>query len=196
MRRVVVLILLASSALILTSCGGNKVEWNADVEKASFTEVDSAFPALRESIMDLDETINRRITTRRYKEEALDDLKAITDFVDILQYYYMPVLNARAMLSRAYREVELGMYTEAKDDIGEAVDLVNRAALKSTENTRVGFENVKEGLMDIGEISDANKQANLVKLSNAAKKLNLLIERIQPTVVVTEEGESLIEGHM
>jgi hypothetical protein len=196
MRRAVVLIALASTALLLTSCGGREVEWNADIEKAGFTEVDNAFPALRDAMMELDETINRRISSGRYKNEALEDYKVITDFVDILQFYYLPVLNARAMISRAYREVELGLYTEAVEDIGKAVDLVNKASLKSTERTRVGFDKVKGGLLNVGEVSDSTKETSLVKLANVAKMLNILIEQITPTVVVTEEGESLIDGQI
>lgn len=196
MRRAVVLIVLASTALLLTSCGGREVEWNADIEKAGFTEMDNALPALRDAMMELDETINRRISSGRYKNEALEDYKVITDFVDILQFYYLPVLNARAMISRAYREVELGLYTEAVEDIGKAVDLVNKASLKSTERTRIGFDKVKEGLLNVGEVSDSTKETSLVKLANVAKMLNILIEQITPTVVVTEEGESLIDGQI
>lgn len=196
MRRAVVLIVLASAALLLTSCGGREVEWNADIEKAGFTEMDNALPALRDAMMELDETINRRISSGRYKNEALEDYKVITDFVDILQFYYLPVLNARAMISRAYREVELGLYTEAVEDIGKAVDLVNKASLKSTERTRVGFDKVKEGLLNVGEVSDSTKETSLVKLANVAKMLNILIEQITPMVVVTEEGESLIDGQI
>lgn len=196
MRRAVVLIVLASAALLLTSCGGREVEWNADIEKAGFTEMDNAIPALRDAMMELDETINRRISSGRYKNEALEDYKVITDFVDILQFYYLPVLNARAMISRAYREVELGLYTEAVEDIGKAVDLVNKASLKSTERTRVGFDKVKEGLLNVGEVSDSTKETSLVKLANVAKMLNILIEQITPMVVVTEEGESLIDGQI
>jgi hypothetical protein len=196
MRRAVVLVILASATLLLTSCGGTEVEWNADIEKAGFTEMDDAFPALRDAMTELDETINRRISSSRYKNEALEDYKAITDFVDILQFYYLPVLNARVMISRAYREVELGLYTQAVEDISNAVDFVNKAALKSTERTRVGFDRVKAGLIDVGEVSDATKETGLLKLSNAAKMLNILIEQITPTVVVTEEGESLIDGQI
>jgi hypothetical protein len=196
MRRAVVLIVLASTALLLTSCGGTEVEWNADIEKAGFTEIDGAFPALRDAMMELDETINRRISSGRYKNEALEDYKVISDFVDILQFYYLPVLNARAMISRAYREVELGLYAEAVEDIGKAVDNVNKAALKSTERTRVGFDKVKDGLMNVGEVSDATRETSLVKLANVAKMLNILIEQITPMVVVTEEGESLIDGQI
>ena len=196
MRRAVVLVILASAALLLTSCGGTEVEWNADIEKAGFTEMDDSFPALRDAMTELDETINRRISSNRYKTEALEDYKVITDFVDVLQFYYLPVLNARAMIARAYREIELGMYTEGVEDIGKAVDLVNKAALKSTERTKIGFDKVKDGLMDVGEVSDATKQASLLKLSNAAKMLNILIEQINPIVVVTEEGESLIDGQI
>jgi hypothetical protein len=196
MRRAAALVILASAALLLTSCGGTEVEWNADVEKAGFTEVDDALPSLRDAMTGLDETINRRISSSRYKTEALEDYKVITDFVDVLQFYYLPVLNARAMISRAYREVELGMYAEAVEDIGSAVDLVNKAALKSTESTKVGFDKVKESLLNVGEVSDATRQASLLKLSNTAKMLNILIEQINPVVVTTEEGESLIDGQM
>lgn len=196
MRRGLVFAILASVALLLTSCGGTEVEWNSDIEKAGFTEMDDTFPALRDAMTELDETINRRISSSRYKNEALEDYKVITDFVDVLQFYYLPVLNARAMISRAYREIELGMYTEGVEDIGKAIDLINKAALKSTESTKIGFDKVKEGLMGVGQVSDSTKEASLLKLSNAAKMLNILIEQINPTVVVTEEGESLIDGQL
>ncbi len=196
MRRAAALLFLASAAMLVTSCGGPKVEWNPDVEKAGFKEVDDALPTLREAMSGLNETINRRISSSKYKKQALEDFKVISDFVDVLQFYYLPVLNARAMISRAYREVEMGMYTEAVEDIGKAVDLVNKAALKSTESTRVGFEKVKQSLLDVGEVSDATKERSLTKLTNTAKMLNLLIEQINPVVVVTEEGESLIEGQI
>jgi hypothetical protein len=196
MRRAIVLVLLASVAVLLTSCGGNKIEWNADVEKAGFTEMDDAFPAVRDAMTQLDETINRRITNTRYKTEALDDFKVISDFVDVLQFYYLPVLNARAMISRAYLEIEIGLYTEAVEDIGKAIDLVNKASLKSNERTRIGFDKVKQDLLDVGEVSDATKETALLKLSNTAKMLNILIEQINPVVVTTEEGESLIDGQM
>lgn len=196
MRRAVVLAMLASVALLITSCGGNEVVWNADIEKAGFTEINDTFPVLRDAMTELDETINRRISSSKYKNEALEDYKVITDFVDVFQFYYLPVLNARARISRAYREVELGMYAEAVEDIGKAVDLVNKAALKSTESTKIGFDKIKESLINVGEVSDATKEASLVKLSNTAKMLNILIEQINPVVVVTEEGESLIDGQI
>jgi hypothetical protein len=196
MRRAVVLTMLASAALLITSCGGNEVVWNADVEKADFSEMDDTFPALRDAMTELDETINRRISSSKYKTEALEDYKVITEFVDVLQFYYLPVLNARALISRAYREVELGMYAEAVEDIGSAVDLVNKAALKSTESTRMGFDKVKDSLLNLGEVSDATKETSLVKLSNTVKMLNILIEQINPTIVTTEEGESLIDGQL
>jgi hypothetical protein len=188
--------MLASVALLLTSCGGPEVAWNADIEKAGFNEIDGTLPVLRDAMTELDETINRRISSSRYKNEALKDYKVITDFVDVLQFYYLPVLNARAKISRAYREIELGMYAEAVRDIGSAVDLVNKAALKSTESTRVGFNKVKDSLLNMGEVSDATKETSLIKLSNTAKMLNILIEQINPVVVVTEEGESLIDGRL
>jgi len=196
MRRAVMFTVLASVALLLTSCGGNEVAWNADIEKAGFKEMDDTFPALRDAMTELDETINRRISSSRYKTEALEDYKVITEFVDVLQFYYLPVLNARAMISRAYREVELGMYAEAVEDISNAVDLVNKAALKSTESTRIGFDKVKDSLINVGEVSDATRETSLVKLSNTAKMLNILIEQINPMIVTTEEGESLIDGQL
>lgn len=196
MRRAVAPVILALVALMFTSCGGPEVVWNEDIEKAGFTEIDDSFPALRDAMTELDETINRRISSSRYKNEALEDYKVITDFIDVLQFYYLPVLNARAMISRAYREIELGMYTEAVEDISNAVDLVNKAALKSNEKTRIGFDKVKESLLNVGEVSDATREGSLMKLSNTAKMLNILIEQINPMIEVTEEGESLIDGQM
>jgi hypothetical protein len=88
------------------------------------------------------------------------------------------------------------MYTEASDDIKGAIDNLNKASLKSTPGTKAGFDEVKRGLTEIGTVSDQTSQANMLSLSNAAKKLNMLIEKIKPTVVMTEEGEALIEGQM
>jgi methyl-accepting chemotaxis protein len=104
----------------------------------------------------------------------------------------MPILNARAHISRAYREIQHGMYQEASDDIRKAIDNLNKASLKSTESTQAGFEVVKTGLTEVGSISDASAEAKMVRLSNAARQLNTLIEQIRPTVVVIEEdGETL-----
>jgi hypothetical protein len=88
------------------------------------------------------------------------------------------------------------MYAEAVDDIGKAVDLVNKAALKSNERTKIGFDKVKESLLNVGEVSDATRETSMMKLSNSAKMLNILIEQINPMIEVTEEGESLIDGQM
>ena len=194
MKRVLLAGLILGVSVMLASCEGEKMEWDPAVEQTTFTEIDQSLPAVREAMMDLNETINKRITSRRYKEEALEQFKGITDFVDILQFYYLPILNARAHIARAYREINHGMYTEASDDIKKAVDNINKASLKSTDNTKAGFDEVKRGLMEVTQISDQSKDASLTRLSNAAKKLNLLIEKIKPTVEVTEEGESLIDG--
>jgi hypothetical protein len=194
MKRFVLLGCVLAIAMGLASCGGEKMVWEPAVEQSTFTEIDQALPAVREAMMNLNDTINKRITTKRYKEEALEQLKGCTDFVDIIQFYYLPILNARAHIARAYREVGHGMYAEAAEDIKKAVDNINKAALKSTDATRVGFEEVKRGLVEVTPISDATKDVSRVKLTNAAKKLNLLIEKVRPTVLVTEEGESLIDG--
>ncbi len=196
MKRLMLGVVIVTISLMLASCGGEKIKWEAAVEKSTFTEIDQSIPTVREALMDLHETINKRITSKKYRNQALDKLKEVSDFVDILQFYYLPILNARAHIARAYREIGHGMYTEAKDDIAKAVDLINKASLKATEKTKSGFDEVKRGLLEVKEISDATAETNLVKLANAAKKLNILIERIKPTVVVTEEGESLIEGQI
>ncbi len=194
MKRVLLAGLILGVSVMLASCEGEKMVWDPAVEQTTFTEIDQSLPAVREAMMDLNETINKRITSRRYKEEALEQFKGITDFVDVLQFYYLPILNARAHIARAYREINHGMYTEASDDLKKAIDNINKASLKSTENTRAGFDEVKRGLMEVTQISDQSKDASLTSLSNAAKKLNLLIEKIKPMVTVTEEGESLIDG--
>jgi len=194
MKKVVLFALALSVSLVMASCEGEKAVWEPAIEQSTFTEIDQALPPLREAMMDLNESINKRITSKRYKDEALAQFKQVTDFVDIMQFYYLPVLNARAYIARAYREIGHAMYAEASEDIKKAIDNINKASLKSTDNTRTGFEEVKRGLMEVSEISDQSADANRVRLSNAAKKLNILIEKIKPTVVVTPEGESLIEG--
>jgi hypothetical protein len=196
MSKVVVLALVLVFSLVLASCGPEKTPWEPAVEQATFTEIDQALPALREALMDLNESVNKRITSRKYKEEAIAQLKGVTDFADMLQFYYLPILNARAHIARAYREIGHGMYTEASDDIKKAIDNINKAALKSTDDTKAGFDEVKRGLMEVKEISDKTVEPSLVRLTNAAKKLNMLIEKIKPTVVMTEEGESLIKGEL
>jgi hypothetical protein len=195
MKRFLVFALLWSAVVTFASCGGEEMQYDAAIEQATFTEIEQAIPAAREALMDLNETINKRISGR-YRDEALEDYTAVRQFVDIVQFYYLPVLNARAHISRAYREIGFGMYMEASDDIKDAVDNLNKAALKSTEGTRAGFEEVKRGLMEVEAISDQSAQQNMIALSNAAKKLNMLIEKIKPTVVMTEEGEALIEGQL
>ena len=194
MKKVLVFVGVLAASLVLASCEAEKMEWDPAVEQSTFTELDQAMPALREALMDLNDSINKRITSKRYKDEALEHFKGVTDFVDILQFYYLPILNARAHIARAYREVGQEMYAEASDDIKKAVDNLSKAGLKSTDKTKAGFDEVKRGLMEVTEISDATKDVSMVRLSNAAKKLNLLIEKIQPTVTMTEEGESLIDG--
>jgi hypothetical protein len=196
MRRILVLASALALSTILVSCGGEKMEWDAAVEQSTFAEIDQSIPAVREALTDLNESINKRITSARYKEEALDQYKQVKDFVDVLQFYYLPVLNARAHIARAYREIGYGMYTEASDDIKKAVDNINKAALKSTERTRIGFDEVKRGLLEVEAISDQTAAPSRLRLSNAAKKLNMLIEKIKPVVVTNEEGESLIDGQM
>ncbi len=196
MKRLLLLCLVVGVAATLASCAGEKMVWDPAVEQATFTEIDQSLPGVREALMDLSDSINKRITSRRYKEETLEQFKGVTDFVDILQFYYLPILNARAHIARAHREIDHGMYAESSDDIKKAVDNLNKAALKSTDHTRTGFDEVKRGLMEITEVSERNKDASKTRLSNAAKKLNLLIERIRPAVVVTEEGESLIDGQI
>jgi hypothetical protein len=194
MRKVLLAGLILGVAALLVSCEAEKMEWEGSIEQSTFTEIDQSLPVVRQAMMDLNETINKRITNRRYKEEALEQFRGVTDFVDVLQFYYLPILNARAHIARAYREINHGMYAEASDDIKKAIDNINKASLKSTESTKAGFDEVKRGLMEVTQISDQTKAPSLTRLSNAAKKLNLLIEKIKPTIMVTEEGESLVDG--
>jgi hypothetical protein len=196
MKRFLLLAVVLAASLILGSCAQEKTVWEPAVEQSTFTEMDQALPGVREAMMDLDETINKRISSKRYKEEALGQFKMVTDFVDILQFYYLPILNARAHIARAYREIDQGMYSEASDDIRKAVDNINKAALKSTEGTKTGFDVVKEGLMQVSQISDQTSDASKTRLANAAKQLNMLIEKIKPVIIMTEEGESLVDGQI
>ncbi|MFH1314622.1 MAG: hypothetical protein ABIJ00_15555 [Candidatus Eisenbacteria bacterium] len=196
MKRFLFLAMVLAASLILASCAEEKSVWEPAVEQSTFTEMDQALPGVREAMMDLDETINKRITSKKYKEEALEQYRMMTDFIDILQFYYLPILNARAHIARAYREIDQGMYSEASDDIRKAVDNINKAALKSTESTKTGFDVVKEGLMQVSQISDQSSEASKTRLANAAKQLNMLIEKIKPVIMLTEEGESLVDGQI
>ncbi len=196
MKKVLLLASVLAASLILASCAEEQSVWEPAVEQSTFTEIAQTMPSLREALMDLNDSINKRITSRKYKEETLEQFKSVTDFVDILQFYYLPMLNARAHIGRAYREVDQGMFAEATDDIRKAVDNINKAALKSTDNTKLGFDVIKEGLMQVTPISEQTTEISKTRLANAAKQLNILIEKIQPIVVVTEEGESLINGQL
>jgi hypothetical protein len=195
MKKFLVFALLWTIIVTFASCGGKEMQFNAAIEQSTFTEIEQAIPAAQEALMDLNESINKRISGK-YRDEALADYKVVSDFVDVIQFYYLPVLNARAHISKAYREIGFGMYTEASEDIKEAVDNLNKASLKSTEGTKAGFDEVKRGLMEVEAISDQSADQNMLALSNAAKKLNMLIEKIKPTVVMTEEGEAMIEGQL
>ena len=195
MKKFLVFALLWTVIVTFASCGGKEMEFNATIEQATFAEIEQVIPAAKEALIDLDETINKRVSGR-YRDEALEDYKVVSDFVDVIQFYYLPVLNARAHISRAYREIGFGMYTEASGDIKDAIDNLNKAALKSTDATKGAFEEVKRGLMEVEAISDQSADQNMIALSNAAKKLNMLIEKIKPTIVMTEEGEAMIEGQL
>jgi hypothetical protein len=196
MKRLLLFATVLAASLILASCGAEKTVWEPAVEQSTFTEMDQSLPSVREALMDLNDTINKRITTKKYKEEALAQFQSVSDFVDVIQFYYLPILNARAHIARAYREIDQGMYSEASDDIRKAVDNINKASLKSTESTKIGFDVVKNGLMQVSQISDQSAEASKTRLANAAKQINVLIEKIKPIVVVTEEGESLIDGQI
>jgi hypothetical protein len=195
MRKALLTVLSLGCALAIVSCAAEEREWDPAVEQSTFTEIEQSLPAAREAAMALDELINRRMSSR-YRDDATEELRQLQDFMDAIQFYYMPILNARAHIARAYREIDHGMYTEASEDIRKAADNLTKASLKSTEATKAGFEEVKRGLMEVQQVSDDTAETSMVKLSNAAKKLNLLIERIKPTVVKTEEGESLIDGQL
>ena len=195
MKKFLVFALLWTAIVTFASCGGEEMVFDPAIEQATFTEIEQVIPAAREALMDLNEAINKRISGR-YRDEALEDYTTVSEFVDVIQFYYLPVLNARAHISRAYREIGFGMYTEASDDIKGAIDNLNKASLKSTDGTKAAFEEVKRGLMGVQAISDQSAQQGMVALSNAAKKLNMLIEKIKPTVVMTEEGEAMIEGQL
>jgi hypothetical protein len=190
MRRFVVVALVLGLSLTVISCGGQEMVWDADIEKSTFTEIEQGMPDARQALVDLEESLEK--VPRRDREAAMEQYTQVRDFVEIVALYYMPILNARAHISRAYREIQHGMYQEASDDIRKAIDNLNKASLKSTESTQAGFEVVKTGLTEVGSISDASAEAKMVRLSNAARQLNTLIEQIRPTVVVIEEdGETL-----
>ena len=195
MKKFLVFALLWSAIITFASCGGEEMTYDPAVEKATFSEIDQSIAPTRDALTQLDELINKRMQGR-YRDEALAQFKVVSEFVDVLQFYYLPVLNARAQVSRAYREIGFAMYTEASEDIKNAIDNLNKASLKSTPGTKAGFDEVKRGLIDIGAVSEQTSKANMLALSNADKKLNMLIEKIKPTVVMTEEGEALIEGQM
>lgn len=195
MRRFLAGVLVLGLTLTVISCGGEQMVWDPDIEQSTFTEIEQGMPDARQALVDLGVSLEKM--PRREKEAALEQYTQVRDFVEIVALYYMPILNARAHISRAYREIEFGMYQEASDDIRKAIDNLNKASLKSTESTQAGFEVVKAGLAEVSGISDASAEASMVRLSNAAKQLNTLIEQIRPTVVVTEEtGEMLIDGQL
>jgi hypothetical protein len=198
MRRFVVAALVLALSLTVISCGGKDMVWDQDIEQSTFTEIEQGMPAAREALADLGETLGK--LPRRDREAAMENYTEVRDFVEILAVYYLPILNARAYISRAYREIDFGMYQEASDDIRKAIDNINKASLKSTESTKAGFDVVKAGLTEVSGISDASAEASKVRLSNAAKQLNTLIEQIRPTIVVTEEDgqvlEMLVDGQL
>lgn len=194
MRKLTILVL--SLVVLATVAYAKQQPWDPEVEKSSFTEINRPVAAARENVVDLYAIINKEIKRKSAKDQALTTLKKLSDFVDILQFYYLPVLNARSYVSRAYREVQYSMYTEAAEDIKKAVEEIDRAGLKATEPTKAAFDLVKNGLISIQEISDKTKKSSLLKLSNSAKQLNMLIEKIRPTIVTTEEGENLVEGNL
>jgi len=191
MRRFVAAALVLGLSLTVVSCGGEQMVWNTDIEQSTFTEIEQGMPAARRALVDLGESLEKM--PRRDKEAALEQYTQVRDFVEIVALYYMPILNARAHISSAYREIEFGMYQEASDDIRKAIDNINKASLKSTESTQAGFEVVKKGLTGVSGISDASAEASKVRLSNAAKQLNTLIEQIRPSVMVIEEDGQILE---
>lgn len=194
MRRLLFTVLILSLGLMMVSCGQKKMAWDSDIEQTTFTEIEQGMPDARQALVDLRENVAK--VPRRQQEEAMNEYTQVRDFVEILALYYMPILNARAHISRAYREIDYGMYAEASEDIRKAIDNINKASLKSTESTRAGFEVVKTNLTEVSGISDASAEASMMRLSNAAKQLNTLIEKIRPTIVETEEGELLVDGQL
>ncbi len=196
MRSILITVALTIMFSATIACGAKQQPWDPEVEKSTFTEITRPLATAREGLVDLHAIINKEIKTKATKDQALAKLKEVSDFVDLLQFYYLPILNARSYVSRAYREVQYSMYTEAAEDIKKAIEELDRAGLKSTEKTKAAFDVVKNGLISMKEISDKTKKANLVKLSNSAKQLNMLIEKIRPTIVTTEEGENLVEGNL
>ena len=191
MRRFVAAALVLGLSLTVISCGGKEMVWDTDIEQSTFTEIEQGMPDAREALVDLGESLEKM--PRRDKEAAIEQYTRVRDFVEIVALYYMPILNARAHISKAYREIDFGMYQEASDDIRKAIDNLNKASLKSTESTQAGFEVVKAGLSEVSGISDASAEASKVRLSNAAKQLNTLIEQIRPSVLVIEEDGEILE---
>jgi len=191
MRRFAATALVLGLSLTVISCGGEQMVWDTDIEQSTFTEIEQGMPDARQALVDLGESLEKM--PRREKEAAIEQYTQVRDFVEIVALYYMPILNARAHISRAYREIEFGMYQEASDDIRKAIDNLNKASLKSTESTQAGFEVIKAGLTEVTGISDASAAASMVRLSNAAKQLNTLIEQIRPSVMVIEEDGQILE---
>jgi hypothetical protein len=192
MRRISLLALVLGLSMLVSSCGGEKMTWDPAVEQSTFTEIEQSLPAARQAVMDLDEAIQN--VPRRQKDAAVEQYTQVRDFIEVMYLYYLPILNARAHIARAYREIGHGMYAEASEDIRKAIDNLNKASLKSTENTKEGFDVVKAGLMEVSQISDQSAEVGKARLSSAAKQLNALIEKIRPIIVETEEGELLIDG--
>lgn len=192
MRKFVLLALVLGLATLMSSCGGEQRPWDDAVEQSTFTEIEGSLAGARQALLDLDDPIQN--IPRRQRDEAIEDYTAVRDFVEILYLYYMPILNARAHIARAYREIGYGMYSEASEDVRKAIDNLSKAALKSTDNTKGGFDVVSNGLKEVSPISDATAEASMTRLSNASKQLNALIEQIEPVIVMTEEGELLIDG--
>ena len=106
--------------------------------------IEQGMPDARQALVDLGESLEKM--PRRDKEAAMEQYTQVRDFVEIVALYYMPILNARAHISRAYREIQHGMYQEATEDIRKAIDNLNKASLKSTESTKAGFERLSASL--------------------------------------------------
>ena len=192
MRRVSLVVLVLGLSMLVSSCGGEKVAWDPAVEQSTFTEIEQSLPAARQALLDLDDAIEN--VPRRQRDEAMEQYVQVRDFVEVMYLYYLPILNARAHIARAYREIDYGMYSEASEDIRKAIDNLSKAALKSTDNTKEGFDVVKDGLKEVSEISDVTAESHMARLSNACRQLNALIEKIRPIIVETEEGELLVDG--
>ena len=57
MKRFLVFALLWTAIVTFASCGGEEMVFDPAIEQATFTEIEQVIPAVREALMDLNESI-------------------------------------------------------------------------------------------------------------------------------------------